>query len=59
MPANASPARDRVEPARGTRGAPDNLDMFRGSVPVPMELPALSYQGGDGRLPWFADEAEA
>lgn len=40
---------------RGTRGAAEDLDVFCGSVPVPMELPALSYQD-DERQPWFADE---
>lgn len=41
---------------RGTRGAAEDLDVFRNSVPVPIEFPAQPYQG-DERLPWFANEA--
>lgn len=41
---------------RGTRGAAEELDVFRNSVPIPMELPALPYQSEE-RQPWFADEA--
>ncbi|KAJ4392064.1 hypothetical protein N0V93_005685 [Gnomoniopsis smithogilvyi] len=41
---------------RGTRGAAEDLDVFRNSVPIPMELPAQSYLD-DERQPWFVDEA--
>lgn len=51
--ATQSPSKDTT---RGTRGAAEDLDIFRNSVPIPVELPALPYQG-DERQPWFADEA--
>lgn len=40
----------------GTGGAAENFDIFNGVVPVPMEYPALPYQG-NARQPWFVGEA--
>ncbi|CAN8096868.1 unnamed protein product [Discula destructiva] len=56
----ASPptSNDRQELTRGTRGAAEELDMFRGLVPIPMELPGLSYQADtDARQPWFVEDS--
>lgn len=52
----ATPSSSPSNATRGTRGAAEDLDVFRNSVPIPMELPALSYQGQELQ-PWFADEA--
>ncbi|KAF3770305.1 hypothetical protein M406DRAFT_33689 [Cryphonectria parasitica EP155] len=40
----------------GTAQEAEKLEMFRGAVPVPVELPAQPYHGND-RQPWFAEEA--